>query len=321
MKKPYLALALMALVAAALVPAVSFAEDFVPLTSIPGIGEVTTAATLPAFLNSLYMLSVGAAAVLAVLQIVRGGITYMLSDAGVTEKREAKHHILMAILGLVLVLSPAVVFGIINRDILDLSIDVSGLQPGDLDNVTIPTDSIGNPLSTGNGIRAGTRLSCLYASTFENRVSGKQGNQPAVVLEDERATEGRSLGDGNNLLRVRFEFEDIARYVAAGDCQPPREEPEPEPEVRELGGFRVGQMIYCAIGTSNPQQPYRRVNVTSIANNQYLALSCQGCQRVLVTPDRCSRTIPANVCGAPPSCVAGCELSSDEEGADICEPV
>ena len=37
----------------------------------------------------------------------------------------------MAILGLVLVLSPALVFGIINPKILDLNVDLSGLNPPD----------------------------------------------------------------------------------------------------------------------------------------------------------------------------------------------
>ncbi len=102
--------------------------SFTPLTSLPGVAEASQQVNLPAFLNSLYRTCVGAAAVLAVLQIVRGGVTYMLGDS-VTEKREARHHIALAVFGLVLVLAPALVFGIIDRRILDLSVDVSQLVP------------------------------------------------------------------------------------------------------------------------------------------------------------------------------------------------
>ncbi len=95
---------------------------FVPLTSIPGIESAGNAATLPDFLNNLYKLLIGAAAVLAVIQIVRAGILYMGGDS-VTEKKEAKNLIALSIGGLILILSPVVVFSIINPRILDLKIN------------------------------------------------------------------------------------------------------------------------------------------------------------------------------------------------------
>jgi len=101
--------------------------DFLPLTTLPGVTEAANSVNLSAFLNSIYGICVGAAAVLAVLQIVRGGVTYMLGDS-VTEKREARHHIALAVFGLVLVLSPAIVFGIIDPRILNLNVDVTGLK-------------------------------------------------------------------------------------------------------------------------------------------------------------------------------------------------
>ena len=52
----------------------------------------------------------------------------MLGDS-VTEKREARHHIALAVFGLVLVLSPAIVFGVIDPRILNLNVDVSKLNP------------------------------------------------------------------------------------------------------------------------------------------------------------------------------------------------
>ncbi|MGB4076520.1 MAG: pilin [Minisyncoccia bacterium] len=103
-------------------------QSFVPLTSIPGIAEAAASPDIATFLNVLYKICIGIAAVLAVVQIARGGITYMLGD-GVTEKREARHHIYLAVFGLVLVLSPVIVFSIIDTRILDLKINTSGLTP------------------------------------------------------------------------------------------------------------------------------------------------------------------------------------------------
>lgn len=113
-----------------LTPLMVFAQDntstaFVPLTSIPGIESAGNAQSLPDFLNNLYRLAIGAAAVLAVLQIVRAGIMYMGGDS-VTEKKEAKSLIALSVGGLILILSPVVVFSIINPDILSLKINKLG---------------------------------------------------------------------------------------------------------------------------------------------------------------------------------------------------
>ncbi len=107
-------------------PAVALAADtsglgFVPLTSIPGIADAGNASTLPSFLNNVYKLAIGVAAVLAVLQIVRAGIMYMGGDS-VTEKKDAKNLITLSIGGLILVLSPVIVFSVINPKILNLEI-------------------------------------------------------------------------------------------------------------------------------------------------------------------------------------------------------
>ncbi len=125
-------LLILVLLLAVTVPFVVLAEPtdpdrpaFVPLTSIPGIESAGNADSLPDFLNSLYRLAIGLAAVLAVLQIVRAGIMYMGGDS-VTEKKEAKSLIALSIGGLILILSPVVVFSVINPDILSLKINAIG---------------------------------------------------------------------------------------------------------------------------------------------------------------------------------------------------
>lgn len=114
-----------------LLPTLVFAEEtkeFVSLTKIPGLTDITASPNIEIFLNNLYRICIGLAAVIAVLQIIRAGVMYMLGDS-FTEKKEAKNLIAMAIFGLVLVLSPVIVFSIINKDILSLKFDVSGLKP------------------------------------------------------------------------------------------------------------------------------------------------------------------------------------------------
>lgn len=109
-------------------PTAVFAGEFYPLTQIPGIEKAAQSSTLPEFLNTVYQLCIGTAAVLAVLQIMRGGLSYMFGDS-VTEKKEARSLIVMSIVGLILVLSPAIVFGLIDPRILNLRVDFTQLQP------------------------------------------------------------------------------------------------------------------------------------------------------------------------------------------------
>src|SRR6266403_3581834 len=103
--------------------------DFVPLTSLPGLSQVATSDTLAPFLSNVYTICIGLAAVLAVLQLMRAGIMYMGGDS-ITEKKEARELITLSIVGLLLVLSPVIVFTIINPDILKLDIHTGNLQSG-----------------------------------------------------------------------------------------------------------------------------------------------------------------------------------------------
>ncbi len=133
-----------------ILPTIALAQGtgFVPLTNIPRLTEVGNAFSLDNFLNNLYRICIGAAAVIAVLQIMRAGIIYMGGDS-VTEKKEAKNLIALSIGGLILVLSPVVVFSIVNPDILSLKIDPSGLKTEMRD--TTPTVAI--PAATAEECR------------------------------------------------------------------------------------------------------------------------------------------------------------------------
>ena len=111
-----------------------FAQGFVPLAAIPGLTDIDTTATntdLAVFFNNLYKYLIGLAAVLAVIEIVWGGLQISTQDS-ISKQGEGKERIQQAIIGLILVLSPVLVFSIINPSILNLSLN---LPPIDL---TVP---------------------------------------------------------------------------------------------------------------------------------------------------------------------------------------
>ncbi len=115
------------------VPSALAATDFVPLAPIPGLTDQATAnkaigpGGMAAFFNQLYVFCIGAAVMLAVIMIIWGGLEYSLSES-ITSKGAGKSKIYNALFGLVLVLSPALVFSIINPKILQLNINMPALN-------------------------------------------------------------------------------------------------------------------------------------------------------------------------------------------------
>lgn len=118
-----------------------FAQGFVPIAPIPGLTDnASTAGGLAVFFNNLYKYLIGLAAVLAVIQITWSGIEIAMNRDDVSKIMDDKGKIYNAIYGLVLVLSPVLVFSIINPNILNLSLN---LPPIDL---TAPPTAAG-PMS------------------------------------------------------------------------------------------------------------------------------------------------------------------------------
>ena len=130
-----------AALAVLLLPTVAFGqENLVTLTQIPGLTEgMSGTPNLPNFLNGLYKFCIGIAVVLAVIQLIRAGIEYMTAGGSIGSTEHAKHLISTSILGLVLVLSPYIVFGIINPEIRNLRIDVGELK------TNLPSNRSGGP--------------------------------------------------------------------------------------------------------------------------------------------------------------------------------
>jgi hypothetical protein len=126
-----------------------FAQGFVPLAPIPGLTQgVTADATgLANFFNNLYKYCIGLAAVLAIIEIIWGGLEISTQDS-VSKKSDGKERITQAIFGLVLVLSPVLVFSIINPSILNLSLNLPKLDT--VSGPPVQTETFVPPVTSGN---------------------------------------------------------------------------------------------------------------------------------------------------------------------------
>src|SRR5262249_18549017 len=121
-----------------LLPTIALADDsFQPLTSLPGVSELASNPSFPAFLNNMYRIGIGVAALLALVEIVLGGYILMTGTDSISARKKARTKISNAIIGLVLVLTPYVVFSVINpRVVNDISLDFSGLKGKATDGVS-----------------------------------------------------------------------------------------------------------------------------------------------------------------------------------------
>jgi hypothetical protein len=115
------------------VPFVSFAQtppttggvvDIQPLTNIPGLtdGGINTT-DLSAFFNTLYKYGVGLAGTLAVIFLMYYGFQYMTSQTPF-KLGQSKDRLWEIFIGLLIVLTPIIVFGIINPKIFSFNIEL-----------------------------------------------------------------------------------------------------------------------------------------------------------------------------------------------------
>jgi hypothetical protein len=109
-------------------------------TAIVGLPGVPAGSDFNTYMNALYALSITIAALLAVIKIIIAGVKWMLTDV-VTSKEEAKKDIKGSLLGLLIVLAAVLIISVINRNILDVNLELTPLAA--------PTDSV--PTNNGGG--------------------------------------------------------------------------------------------------------------------------------------------------------------------------
>jgi hypothetical protein len=137
-------------------------DSFVPLTSLPGIGGLTGAPSLPVFLNSLYRLIIGVAAAAAMIRFIMAGYIFMTSSGSVASNKKAREMIQNTVFGLVLVLSPYLVFSVINPQILKLDLNFGALKNTSTSGSATPSGDTG----TGGGAASTGATGCdAYTDT------------------------------------------------------------------------------------------------------------------------------------------------------------
>ncbi|MBU6214324.1 hypothetical protein KGM48_00555 [Patescibacteria group bacterium] len=122
-------------------------SGFVALAPILGLTDANSTSVINSgsfanFFNNLYKYLIGLAAILAIIEIIWGGLEISTQDS-VSKQSNGKERITQAIIGLILVLSPVLVFSIINPSILNLSLGIDKLD-------TVTPASNNSDGSTGN---------------------------------------------------------------------------------------------------------------------------------------------------------------------------
>lgn len=157
-------------------------NGFCPLAPIPNLtqGVQATSGGLASFFNNLYKYLIGLAAILAIIMIVWGGLEISTKDS-ISKQSDGRERITQAILGLVLVLLPVLVFSIINPSILNLSLDIPPLTTvyGGWNNgvpvPAVPTTSIGGCSVSGTLLQTATCPTSQAATQFAANCSSGAG--------------------------------------------------------------------------------------------------------------------------------------------------
>tara|TARA_B100001989_G_C24484753_1_gene436334 strand:+ start:42 stop:878 length:837 start_codon:yes stop_codon:yes gene_type:complete len=113
-----------------LLPFIASAQNYETLVQLPGLE--TGSGDFENFINSLYILSITIAALLAVIKIIIGGVKYMMTDI-VTTKGEAKKDIQGALIGLLIVLSAVLILTIINPQLVNVNFDPDPITAPDFE--------------------------------------------------------------------------------------------------------------------------------------------------------------------------------------------
>lgn len=143
----------------------ALAQGFVPIAPIANLttGDVASQAGLANFFNNLYKYLIGLAAILAIIEIIWGGLEIAVNKDSPSKITDSKGRIYNAIFGLLLVLAPAIVFGIINPKILNLSIGLPELP-------TRPTTS-SNSGTPGSSSQVMKSNGCIITGSLFQKAS------------------------------------------------------------------------------------------------------------------------------------------------------
>ncbi len=201
-----------------LTPAVTWAEGYVKLVGLPGIPAATDI-SLGEYINALYKLSIGIAAVAAVLRIVLAGGKYIFSDL-FTKKEDAKNDIRNIVIGLLVVLGAVLLLNTINPNLSEMNV-LGNLKPSITELHEVRVDTACDPdtdavcCSTQGGtfslMSSSTRCRFNVTKPIVD-TGGLTGND----TYDQAVCEATGNGEWDNEAKVcrpkNTEFRDIPEY-------------------------------------------------------------------------------------------------------------
>ncbi|HEX8947103.1 MAG TPA: TrbC/VirB2 family protein [Candidatus Paceibacterota bacterium] len=260
---------ILATLAPLLVAAPAFAADsgFVSMSGFPAFAQTADAAGMSAFLNALYQYLIGIAIVLAVVEIMWGGFLWMGSGASVTSKDKGLHKIQMSLVGLLLVLSPVIIFNLINPKILSLQIGTTNLEPPPLNKITetknaqqVVCESVRGGTYYGDSSECAKNTTVLCAS-----IEG--GGTCGVPVANSTLTFGAAPVNSTNITSVYFL--QYAGYQADAKCW--KEFPP--------------QTFFNTDGETQCKQQLASMNFDPNANPVFLNKLVNDCQTTLKLPN------------------------------------
>jgi hypothetical protein len=129
------------------------AKPYIPMVGVPGL-ENANNYTAEMYIDAIYKLAITVGGILAVIQIIYGGVTYMF-DGTITHKEAGKDRIKGALFGLLIILSAVLILQTINPDLLNLKIfnnapSISGIEESRIAEAALAPAQPGSRVSGGN---------------------------------------------------------------------------------------------------------------------------------------------------------------------------
>ena len=152
-----------------LIPFIASA-DYLNLVGLPHLEE-TGDQTTEQYVNALYLIAIGLAAMLAVGRLIFAGAKYILTDV-VTQKGAAKKDIQNVLIGLAIVLSAVLILNTINPQLTQLDA-LAGIKPIERTIETTPSSGFGDfEFDTLGGTTPWDSLTEEQKTAFENNCDG-----------------------------------------------------------------------------------------------------------------------------------------------------
>jgi hypothetical protein len=157
------------------------APTFSPLVGIPGVTDAKSA-TLPEYINAIYMVLIGLGSLVAVMRIAWIGAKYSLSES-VVHKVDAKGEITGVLTGLAILLIPFIVLNTINPELTSLDVLRSAQK---------------TTLTTATALTTAQEADKVKCQNKGLSYSVSKGDCDQTTTEDDNIRESKRLCEGYN---------------------------------------------------------------------------------------------------------------------------